>query len=91
MGKFSELVHTKIATFLIFAGHGLQYTKYPAVQKLGSFSRIPLIELGKNVGFGDSIIVAKVGQNILLPSSYFDPLPKGHLTLIYAYLFSDLM
>ena len=32
----------------------------------------------------------KVAQNILFPSSYFDPLPNCHLTLIYTYLFSHL-
>ena len=49
------------------------------------------LKFGKIVGFGDWIIKVKVGQNSLLPPSYFDTKPKGHLTLIYAYLFSDLM
>ena len=48
--KFSERVHTKIATFSQFlrdhtAGHGLPQIKCPSVKKLGSFSKIPLLKI----------------------------------------------
>ena len=43
--RFSELVHAEIVSHLgdHTAGHGLKYTKYPAVKELGVFLRIPLL------------------------------------------------
>ena len=52
--KFSELVHTEIATFSQFlryhtAGHSLKYTKCPAVKELGEFLRIPQLQIQNNI------------------------------------------